>query len=62
MTRRRPDPWLIGALAIVTVPIVVAAGRAVAQHWVPIGDDALVAIRARDVLTAKPAPAAETRP
>jgi len=50
--RRRPDAWLIGALAIVTVPIVVAAGRAVAQHWVPIGDDALVAIRARDVLTA----------
>jgi hypothetical protein len=50
--RRQLDPWLVGALVVVSVPIVVAAVRAVAQHWIPIGDDALVAIRARDVLTA----------
>jgi hypothetical protein len=45
------DPVLVAALAVAAVPIVVAAVRAVADHWVPIGDDALVAIRARDVFT-----------
>ena len=33
------------------LPIVVAAVRAIVQHWRPIGDNALVALRAHDVLT-----------
>ena len=49
--RRRIDPVLVAALVLVALPIVVAAVRAVIDGWIPIGDDALVAIRARDVLT-----------
>ncbi|MFT3854216.1 MAG: hypothetical protein QM733_15965 [Ilumatobacteraceae bacterium] len=48
---RRVDPVLVAALAVAALPIVVATVRAVADHWIPIGDNALVAIRARDVLT-----------
>lgn len=39
------------AVAAAVVPIVVAAARAIAGGWVPIGDNAYFAIRARDVLT-----------
>lgn len=52
--RRRMDLVLVAALAVVAVPIVVAAIRAVSDHWVPIGDDALVAIRAADVFSRHP--------
>jgi hypothetical protein len=36
------------------VPLVVAAGRAIADGWVPVGDSALIAVRARDVLGGGP--------
>jgi hypothetical protein len=38
--------WIIAAL-----PIVVVTGRAIARGWLPVGDNAFFAIRARDVLT-----------
>lgn len=40
-----------GLVALVLLPIVVATGRAVLREWLPIGDNAIFAIRARDVLT-----------
>ncbi len=39
-------------IAIVVLPIVAAVARALVHHWFPIGDDALLYIRARDVFTA----------
>jgi hypothetical protein len=53
--RPRPaDPrWLApAAIAVALVPLVVAAVRAVATDWYPIGDNAYFPLRARDVLTA----------
>ena len=41
-----------GSVAIVVLPIVVAAIRAAAGAWVPTGDDAYFTVRSRDVLTA----------
>lgn len=41
--------WTVRALVI--VPIVVASARAVATGWFPVGDSALLAIRATDVGT-----------
>jgi hypothetical protein len=38
-------------VAIVVAPILVAVGRAVRDQWFPIGDSALLYLRARDVLT-----------
>jgi hypothetical protein len=38
------------ALAVTLVPLAVAAVRAVARGWVPVGDAATIGIRARDVL------------
>lgn len=38
-------------VAIVVAPIAVAVGRAMRDDWFPIGDSALLYIRARDVLT-----------
>jgi hypothetical protein len=44
--------WLALALVVVAlIPIGVAAVRAVAGDWYPIGDNAYYALRARDVLT-----------
>jgi hypothetical protein len=44
--------WLPAVLtAVVIAPIVVAVGRAVHQRWFPIGDSALLYVRARDVFT-----------
>jgi hypothetical protein len=37
-------------LAVALLPLIVAAGRAVSDGWVPVGDAAFVTIRARDVL------------
>ncbi|MFM2078087.1 MAG: hypothetical protein RJA49_1977 [Actinomycetota bacterium] len=37
--------------AVAVLPVVVAAVRAIVGHWRPIGDNALVALRAHDVLT-----------
>lgn len=48
-----PPNWLRWALRLaIVVPIAVAAARAVATGWFPVGDSALLAIRARDVGTA----------
>lgn len=41
----------IGITLLVIAPIVVAVVRALSHHWFPISDDALLYIRARDVLT-----------
>lgn len=52
------SPWpgrLAGAaLVAALVPLVVAAVRAIATGWVPVGDSALIAIRSRDVLGGGP--------
>ncbi len=47
----RVDAFVALAIALVAVPIVVAVARAISQRWIPIGDQALLEIRARDVLT-----------
>ncbi len=39
------------AVAAAVLPVVVAATRAIAHHWAPVGDDAFFSLRARDVLT-----------
>jgi hypothetical protein len=39
------------ALAVAAVPLVVATVRALVRGWLPVGDNAYFAIRARDVLT-----------
>ena len=49
-TRAHAFEILLGAVAV--LPIVVAAVRAIAQGYVAINDDALILLRARDVLTA----------
>ena len=43
--------WLVGSLLIVITPIVVAAVRAVASGYRPVGDDGLLLVRIRDVGT-----------
>jgi hypothetical protein len=52
LRRWRPDLVVAAVWAIAVLPVVVAAARAIAGHWRPIGDNALVALRAHDVLTA----------
>jgi hypothetical protein len=48
-----PGPgWRWGVRAVVLLPIVVAALRAVVTGWFPVGDSALLAVRAADVGTA----------
>jgi hypothetical protein len=47
---RRSRWWARLALAGALVPVVAAAGRAVTGGWVPVGDPALVAVGAADVL------------
>ncbi len=42
--------FLVSVVAAL-VPVVVAAGRAIHRGWIPVGDNGLFAIRARDVLT-----------
>ena len=36
------------------VPLVVATARGIANHWVPAGDNAFIAVRTRDVLSRHP--------
>ena len=49
---RRWRSWPVVAVwAVAVLPIVTAAIRAIATGWRPIGDNALVALRARDVFT-----------
>ncbi len=49
---RRIDAFVVLAIAVPAIPIVVAVARAITDRWIPMGDQALVEIRARDVLTA----------
>jgi hypothetical protein len=54
-TERGDEParWVrIALVGVVLLPIVVAVVRALRHGWFPIGDSALLYIRARDVLTA----------
>jgi hypothetical protein len=44
--------WRWGVRAVAVLPIVVAAVRAVVTGWFPVGDSALLAVRAADVGTA----------
>ena len=44
-------PIRIGATVLVIVPIITAVIRALRNDWFPIGDNALLFIRTRDVLT-----------
>ncbi len=46
-----PRPARAALVGLVVLPIVVAVVRALRHHWFPIGDDALLYIRVRDVLT-----------
>jgi hypothetical protein len=48
---RRIDAFLVLAVAATAIPIVVAVVRAIGDRWIPLGDQALLQIRARDVLT-----------
>jgi len=48
----RVDALVALAVALPAIPIIVAVVRAISQRWIPIGDQALLEIRARDVLTA----------
>jgi hypothetical protein len=48
--RRRSRRWAWLALTGALVPVVAAAGRAVTGGWVPVGDSALVAVGAADVV------------
>jgi hypothetical protein len=47
----RVDAFVALAIAVPAIPIIVAVTRAIARGWIPIGDQALLEIRARDVLT-----------
>jgi hypothetical protein len=49
---RRIDPFIAVAVALPAIPIIVAVVRAIVDGWIPMGDQALLEIRARDVLTA----------
>jgi hypothetical protein len=46
-----PDAWRWLARAAVLLPIAVAVVRALADGWFPVGDSALLAVRAGDVFT-----------
>jgi hypothetical protein len=48
----RPDRLLVAAWLVAVLPVVVATARGIRRGWLPIGDNALVAIRAHDVFTA----------
>jgi hypothetical protein len=41
----------LAAVVVALVPIVVAAVRAIRREWLPLGDNAVIAVRARDVFS-----------
>jgi hypothetical protein len=52
VTSSGPPMWVRSTLvAIVVAPIVAAVVRALRHDWLPVGDSALLFVRARDVLT-----------
>jgi hypothetical protein len=46
---RGPRWLLVAVLVVVNVPIVVATVRALARGWLPLGDNGILLVRARDV-------------
>jgi hypothetical protein len=48
----RVDAFVALAIVLPAIPIITAVARAIAHKWIPLGDQALLEIRARDVLTA----------
>lgn len=48
---RRVDRFVALTIALTAIPVVVAVGRAIVGGWVPLGDQALLQIRAHDVFT-----------
>ncbi len=52
LTAWRPDRRSAVTLALVVIPVLVAAVRSLAAHRVPLGDNGLIALRANDVLSA----------
>lgn len=50
--RRVPDLIRAGCVALVILPVVTSVLRSLRTDWFPIGDNALLYIRARDVWTA----------
>jgi hypothetical protein len=49
---RRVWRFEVIVVALAALPLVVAMIRALVGHWIPVGENATMAIRARDVLTA----------
>jgi hypothetical protein len=49
---RRIDAFVVVAIAVPAIPVIVAVVRAILDKWIPLGDQALLEIRAHDVLTA----------
>ena len=51
-----PAERLVAALVglLLVLPVAVSAGRAVADDWVPSGDEAVIAVRVHDVLSTDP--------
>ncbi|MGE0139296.1 MAG: hypothetical protein AB7R77_15880 [Ilumatobacteraceae bacterium] len=45
------DPWAMGTMLAALVPIVGAIARHSGRRWMPIGDNALVEMRSRDVFS-----------
>ncbi|MBI5087511.1 MAG: hypothetical protein HZB15_01190, partial [Actinobacteria bacterium] len=45
------DPWALGLSVAAVVPILVAIARHSGRRWMPIGDNALVELRSRDVFS-----------
>jgi hypothetical protein len=48
---RRPDALTLAAGLAAALPVIVSTVRAVADHWLPVGDDAMIAVRSLDVLS-----------
>jgi hypothetical protein len=49
------ERWLVLAVGLAAAaPIVVAIARVIAEGWVPMGDDALIAVRSYEVFTSHP--------
>ncbi|HAP76777.1 MAG TPA: hypothetical protein DCR14_11915, partial [Acidimicrobiaceae bacterium] len=48
---KRLDRWVLASVLLVVLPILTAAANALRRGWRPIGDNALIAIRAGDVFT-----------
>src|SRR3954454_17288965 len=47
--------WLVlGTGLAASLPVIVATGGAVANGWVPLGDDAIIVVRSYDVLSTHP--------